>query len=380
MLIERTFSAQLILVLFRPFAFIWSVPVIASVTWGSSYLVALGLIPLFSILDSLFQAHARHGYLTGFIARPNKKFFVHLGYLIVGILMLTIGYGFRIESYYVMAAAIFALYTLSAVLNIYEDTFASTEATFNIAMYEITAFLICSFVALLHQSLIAAVAVHIINPLCRVLVALRYSASPRRMGARIVGIEAKISYIIKNIFTQLFASMAAAAPAIIVFFSITPKEHISNSLIYFKVLFVSSSILSLAINLLSSRLFYGVINLNLRRYERKLQIAERVYIVFFVITAALLLISLFCGYRTKIFLTLFLCVAFSYLNLLSSLGLARGRPGLSVITQGAILVGSVGFAIFLGGLIVKSFLPMLAFAFIFLLIHCRHKVSGLLMT
>jgi len=377
--IERTFSAQLILVLFRPFAFVWSVPVIASVTWGSSYLVALGLIPLFSILDSLFQAHARHGYLTGFIAKPNKKFFVQLGYLIVGILILAIGYGFRIESYYVMAAALFALYSLSAILNIYEDTFATTEATFNIAMYEITAFVICSIIALLHQSLIAAVAVHIINPLCRVLVALRYSASPRRIGGRIVDIEAKSSYIIKNIFTQLFASMAAAAPAIIVFFTITPKDHIASSLIYFKVLFVSSSILSLTINLLSSRLFYGVIRLNLRRHERKLQIAEQVYIIFLLITGVSLLISLFYDFKIKIFLTLYLCAAFSYLNLLSSLGLARGCPGLSVTTQAAILVGSLGFAIFLGGLFAKSLLPMLAFAFIFFLIRRRHKVSNLLM-
>lgn len=73
-----------------------------------------------------------------------------------------------------------------------------------------------------------------------------------------------------------------------------------------------------------------------------------------------------------------LCVMFAYLNTMSSLALARGRPIVTAVAQSVVLVGSVAFALMLGGSRLASTAMLVGLACSFALLVARERVTRFL--
>jgi hypothetical protein len=127
--------------------------------------------------------------------------------------------------------------------------------------------------------------------------------------------------------------------------------RLAVALIYFKVLFAVSSLVSVVVNLFGSRIFYGHIQLDLSSRAGMLRTAERAFLVLLGVMGLLAIgVLSFGGDSSRsAAVAAVLCVMFAYLNTMGSLALARGRPVVSAAAQSVVLLGSVASALMLGG-------------------------------
>jgi hypothetical protein len=175
---------------------------------------------------------------------------------------------------------------------------------------------------------------------------------------------------------QFLASLAASSPAVMVSLSVMDEAKLAVALIYFKILFAVSSLFSVVVNLFGSRIFYGHIQLDLSSRGRTLQIAEHAFLLLLSVLGLVSIVMFSLGNDALRDATVaaVLCLMFAYLNTMSSLALARGRPAVSAATQAIVLVGSVAFALMLGGTRLASAAMLCGLACMFAILLTRERV------
>ena len=377
---NKTLLTQLLVVALRPAAFIWSVSVLSAEGWVAGYLIALGLIPIFATLDMLFQSVARYRHIRGIAAL--EVLWWGRGWVLASalVLVVAVGFGVTVRSSEILSAALVCIFAVAACFNLFEARISSQEAVFDQAAFELVGFAACAILALAGHQLFAAVLVNTVFPITRLLTVCRHRRSAP--NARHDGTDAGPGsvYVGSAMAAQLLASVAASSPAVMVSLAMMDEARLAAALIYFKVLFAVSSLFSVAVNLFGSRIFYGHIHLDLSSRAGMLRTAERAFLVLLGVMGLLAIGALSFGGDSlrSAAVAAVLCVMFAYLNTMSSLALARGRPVVSAAAQSVVLLGSVAFALMLGGSRLASAAMLVGLVCSFALLLARERVARFL--
>ncbi len=376
MLISKTLFAQLLVVALRPAAFIWSVSVLSAAGWAGGYLVALGLIPIFATLDMLFQSVARHRHIRGFAA--FEVLWWGRGWVLASalVLIIAVGFGVTVRSSEILSAVLVCIFVVAACFNLFEARISSQVAVFDQAAFELVGFGVCALIAFAGHQLLAAALVNMVFPIARLLTVCRHRRTAP--NARNDGANAGRGsvYVGSAMAAQFLASLAASSPAVMVSLSMMDEAKLAVALIYFKILFAVSSLFSVVVNLFGSRIFYGHIQLDLSSRGRTLRIAEHAFLILLSVLGlvSIVMFSLGNDALREATVAAVLCLMFAYLNTMSSLALARGRPAISAATQAIVLVGSAAFALMLGGARAVSAAMLCGLACLFAILLTRERV------
>lgn len=351
MLISKTLFAQLLVVALRPAVFIWSVSVLSAAGWTGGYLVALGLIPIFATLDMLFQSVARHRHIRGFAV--FEVLWWGRGWVLASalVLIIAVGFGVTVRSAEILSAVLVCIFVVAACFNLFEARISSQDAVFDQAVFELVGFGACAILALAGHQLFAAVLVNTVFPIARLSTVCRHRRTAPNVRNDGADTGRGSVYVGSAMAAQFLASVAASSPAVMVSLAMMDEARLAVALIYFKVLFAVSSLFSVVVNLFGSRIFYGHIHLDMSSRAGMLRVAERVFLVLLGVMGLLSFgVLTFGGDALRsAAVAATLCVMFAYLNTMSSLALARGRPVVSAAAQSVVLVGAVAFALMLGG-------------------------------
>jgi hypothetical protein len=374
-----TLVLQAFVVVIRPLAFVWSVTVLAALPWSGDYLFILGILPAFAVLDMLFQSIARHQHLVG--ASPSAEPIVGAlpaAALLVAFIAFLL-YATNAQRPWMLASSLLLVFGLAALANLFEARFSSPEGVLGQAVRELIGYAGCLALALGGQTVLAAVAVNLVFPVARIVTAFKHrsvrvcqpTAEPSLAGARTVFVGGSLA-------AQILASASAMAPALLVAVAMADRAKLADSLISFKLLFAAASLLSVFVNLFSSRIFYGFITLDMRRHQLMLERCEGALLFIMAASGGVVLWWIAVGRATGLLLAVMLCIPFSYLNLISSLALARGRPRVAAATQAIIFTGSMAFALFLAGYSFVALAIFCLFSVAFLIFQGRERLVPIL--
>jgi hypothetical protein len=377
-LLDRALVAQLATMVFRPIAFILSVGYLSGRDWADWYLLVLGLMPLFAILDVFFQSTARHSFLAGRVSPVVPNVFV---LYVVGIFLLlpiAIYRSYQTSEYCGIVAALVAVYALAAFANRYEPAISSSRAVFELAGVELIGYILCAVLVALGAFFYAAALATMVFPIARLCTVVRHRRNRPSAPESPSPATSRSGYISSSVSTQVFASFAAGAPSVVALSVPGVMERIGATLIAFKLLFAFSALFSTLFNVIGVRVFYGVVRLEMsegvstiRGYERK---ALGSFFVFFCVLVVLIpFVSL-----SALILAAGFCVAFSYFNVVSSLALMRGRPFRSAQAQAAVCAGSFALALFVNGKPWLSVACVLIFLFVGIALARRVRLSDML--
>jgi hypothetical protein len=356
MRIDGTLAAQLLVVAMRPAVFVWGVSVLSSVDWTGGYLIVLGFIPVFAILDILFQSIARHRHIHAADALDVSWLRGGLVLASASVFVIAVGYGLIQRSSGVLAAVLAAMFLVGALFNLFEARISSKEAILFQSVAELAGFVACAGIAVAGYPLLAAVLVSTVFPISRLLTVFKHRRTVP--NPKVVGMEAgrRSVYVGSALVAQILASVAASSPAILVSIALMEQSELAAALIYFKIVFAVASLCSVVVNLFGSRIFYGHIRLDLGNRGRFLHGVETAFVVGLgaVSAIAFVLLMKVDPARREVATASLLCVLFAYLNAMSSLAFARGRPAVTAAAQGVVLIGSLAFALMLGGWLFAS--------------------------
>lgn len=377
-ILDRSLLAQIIVVICRPFVFIWSVSLISNNEWARWYLMALGLMPLFAIVDVFFQSAARHAFIAGAVPpRITWGHFLGAGLIFVFLITALFRLTFSVDIS-VTVMALVAVYFFSAFLFKFEASISSSSAVFSMSITELLGYLICALIALTGSGFIAAICATMVFPSSRIFTVLLNQRSDPAMPIAPDASSSRSVFIGSAVSSQVFASLAAGAPSIVSFVTPGAVERIGSALITFKVLFAVSALLSTAVNLLSIRVFYRVLDFNLGPGVAIVKLLERVLLVGLPVGLIIALAALPFLDAPLLIISVGLGIAFSYLNLLSSLAIMRGRPSISAAAQACVFISAFSLAFLFNDKIVIASVSLLLFLIGFYALSLRARVSVLL--
>jgi hypothetical protein len=377
-LIDRAVVTQLATIIFRPIAFVLSVGYLSGIDWADWYLLVLGLMPLFAVLDVFFQSAARHTFITGRVSPVVPRAFVLFFVVIFLLLPIAIHRSHQTAECCGIVAALVAVYALAAFANRYELAISSSRAVFEQAGVELIGYLFCAVLVALGSFFYAAALATMVFPIARSCTVVRHRRNRPSAPESPSPATNRSGYISSSVFTQIFASFAAGAPSVVALTVPGVIERIGATLIAFKVLFALSALFSTLVNVFGVRVFYGVVRLEMgegvstvRGYETK--VLGSLFVFFSVLVFLIPFVSL-----SALILAAGFCVAFSYLNVLSSLAIMRGRPFRSAQAQAAVCAGSFGLALFVNGKPWLSIACVLIFLFVCAALSRRVRLSDML--
>lgn len=375
--VRQTLVLQAVTLVLRPLCFIWCVATLRDVPWATGFLLTLGFLPLFSVLDIVCQSVSRHRHLVGAGVHPLARIWPWSAAVMLLLSSFLLLSGVDSANAMVLSAALIAACALASTAFFFEPTFSSPAGVWDLGAVELVGYLLCIALALLGQEVLAAVAMNAVFPMTRILVAIKHRAENARSrgGVREAGGQAK--YVGSSVAAQLLASAAGTAPACLVAFSLADEAALAEALIYFKVLFVGASVFSVVVNLFSSRLFYGFLTLDLSSSADHIKRAESLFLTALSIFCLIASVCIAREFFSEFAAGGALLLAFAYLNIISSLALARGRPSISAASQVVVLLGSFGFALLLSGSVKAALGLLAASAAAFWVFQRRHRLIGL---
>lgn len=377
-LLDRTLFAQVVLMICRPLVFIWSVSQIADFAWARWYLVTLGLMPLFAVVDVFFQFVARHAFITG--ASPQRLYSSH--YFGGGCVLVVIIAGiFQLAFFLDISVAVIMLVSVnfySAFLNKFEASIASSDAIFFMAIGEVFGYILCALIALGGAVLIAAILATIAFPLARIIAVLSDKWSDLGSMKAPASTCSRGAFVGSAVSAQVLASLAAGAPSIASFIIPGSLNRIGAALITFKILFAASALLSTAVNLLSVRVFYRVVIFDLGSKIIFARVAEKTLLIGLPVIFLATFTTLDQEGALVIAFSIGLGLAFSYLNLLSSLAAMRGKPSVSAVAQAGVFGGAYSLAFLINEMIAFAGLSFLLLICCFYALAYHVRVSDLL--
>jgi len=343
--LDSVLFIQILLVIIRPLVFILSVSKIASVASAEWYLIALGLMPLFAIADVFFQSYSRYSFLTGVFSRGINGVYYLLAIAIFYILanaIINLSPEVNVES---AVYSLILVYLFSAYLNKFEASNSSSSSILRISLIELTGYVLCITFAYIGSSYVASICATLIFPMSRIVSVLFYRDTNPKMIVVTKFVCSRIEFVGSAVFAQVFASLAASAPSIVLLAVPGAGEgRIGESLIIFKILFMFSALTSTMINLLSARVFYGVLTFDLKSICSLVQLIERIMFYVVVIFLLLILYLFFIVNISENIWAIWFGVVISYLTLLSSLAIMRGKPSVSACAQACICFGAYSLA------------------------------------
>lgn len=377
-LFDRALLAQVVVVVCRPLVFIWSVTQISQITWAGWYLVALGLMPLFAVADVFFQARARHSFIAGDLPARVSRMYLIIAWGVVLVAMGTLVHSASSANVAVAVVALIGLYVVAAVFNRFEAFIASSNSVLRMATAELTGYMACACIGLAGRPLAAAFAATIVFPAARVLTVLWSRRSVLRATNAPLTSTGRSEFVGHAVASQVFASLAAGAPSLVTMMTPGGLGRVGAALITFKIVFAVSALFSTAINLLGVRVFYGVINLDVGAYVSTARACEWILFLGLPVGMVVMMLVLAPTASRIDFLSVGLCAAFSYLNVLSSLAIMRGRPSISARAQLSVCFGAFGLAMLINDEIVYAGVFFILSAVVFLMLTRGVRVSSLL--
>jgi hypothetical protein len=313
-------------------------------------------MPIFAILDILFQSVARHRHLHGAVALDASWLGAGVVLATASVFVTAVGYGVSHGSSGVLATVLTAALLVGAFLNLFEARVSSKEAILFQSVTELAGFVACAAVAVAGQPLLAAVLVSLVFPVSRLLMVFHHRRTVP--NPKVSGMEAgrRSMYVGSALVAQILASVAASSPAILVSFALMDQSDLAAALIYFKIVFAVASLFSVVVNLFGSRIFYGHVRLDLGGRGPLFHSLETAFLVGLGTASAVtfVLLTQVDPARREVATAALLCVLFAYLNAMSSLAFARGRPTATAAAQGVVLIGSLAFALMLGEWLLAS--------------------------
>lgn len=377
-MILRALVVQLGTLVARPIAYVWAITVLSGLSWADEFLVAMGLLPIFAVVDVYFQSVARRKH----ISTPSSGGVPHLALwsaiaACAGAVAL-LSYGVLSEQAWYLVLAFSVVHLVGGWANLHESRFASSEAVFDQAVFEILGYVLCIVIIFLGNRSVAAVLVSILFPLARFAVLLKYQHAVRSSIKMAAATNASSAFVPASIAAQILASVAASAPSLLVLMSIATMEKLGQSLIIFKVVLAVASALSTAVNLFGSRVFYGNIRLDWASSSEvfsRIEVGFRWILAFLAVAA---LSSLPTTETARVVLAAAVGFGLAYLNLVSSLAYARGRPIISAQAQSLVVTGCFSLALFLCDGIGVSVVLFLFFVAATAFFHRRIPLSELL--
>jgi len=375
---DRALLAQVVVVVCRPLVFIWSVSQISQIAWGGWYLLALGLMPLFAVADVFFQAGARHSFIAADLpVRVSRVYLIFAWGVVVAAMAVVLGSASS-PNVVVAVGALVGLYVVAAMFNRFEAFLASSNSVLRMAAAEISGYMACACIALTGRPLSAAIAATMVFPAARILTVLSSRVTNLNASNARLTSTSRSKFVGYAVASQVFASLAAGAPALVSMVIPGGASRIGAALITFKIVFEVYALLSTEINLLGVRVFYGVINFNVGPHVSMVRMCES---ILFLLVPVVLVVALVLFAPPASPISMFaigLCAAFSYLNVLSSLAIMRGRPSVSASSQLGVCFGAFGLALLINDVSVVAGVFLLLFTIVFCMLTRRVRVSGLL--
>jgi hypothetical protein len=343
--VEKTLLAQLSLVVIRPLVFVWGVATISTTPGYEPLLFAVGFLPAFSILDVVGQSVARHRFLHGALRNRSTGLNACFAAALIAVLLLALFLLVERNHSSYLSALVVLVYSFAAYMNVFERSFSSADAIFDLCRTELFGYFLCFLFLILYSPISAAVYSLFMFPLARIL-----TASARRSSASSVATQSsvatgRVAFVGSAVAAQMLAALAGMVPVLMVGLSLLRTDLLGTALIYFKLILSASAVFSLLVNLYGPRIFYGHMSLDLGRLRPMIRNAETALVSLLVVGVGWVVSN---GFVEIAILACLVCLAFSYLNLVSSLALARARPDLAAAAQFVVLVGSIAFALFLG--------------------------------
>lgn len=348
-LLDRVLLTQAAVVVCRPIVFVLSVGYLSGADWATWYLVALGLMPMFAVADVMFQSAARHAFITNIgLPRISAALWLVVSAILV-ISAVAIRHSYLTTTVEMAVMALLLTYSTAAFFNRFEASVSSSRAVLYLAAAELIGYVLCALVVFLGFHFAAAVLATLIFPLSRMIVIMANRHSQPDAPSANLSATARTSFVGSAVSSQVFASAAAGAPSIVILLVPTAVDQIGRGLIFFKLVFAVSALCSTVVNILGVRIFYGVIRLDMGSDLSLAKAWERMFFVFSTSFAALAGVLVMLVDLSEVLYAVGLCIAFSYLNLLSSLAFMRGRPLVSAQAQATVCAGAFALAFLING-------------------------------
>lgn len=374
MVIDKTLLAQLSLVVMRPLLFVWGVATISATPEYAPFLFVIGILPVFSILDVVGQFIARHRFLEGTLRAGWMGLKLHWAAALIVALSLAVYFSVQGKSVLSLIALIVVVYSFSAYLNVFERFFSSADAIFDLCRNELSGYFFCFLCLIFLEPIAAAVYSLFMFPFARILAASGHRPQSPLLAISSSAVGDRAAFVGSAVAAQVLGATAGMVPALMVGLSILRQELLGVALIYFKLILSASAVFSLVVNLYGPRIFYRHMNLDLSRFSPMLRRGEAVLVFLLVGGFSWVVLT---GFAAIEILACLVCLAFSYLNLVSSLALARARPDLATVAQVVVLIGAIAFALFLGEVPRLSVVVLVLFATLTAVLVTRGWVSRL---
>lgn len=373
---KSTTFLQLLTSLTRPFAYSIAITNIGKIGESESlFLLIVGYIPLFSILDVAIQSYTRWSYtkLQGYTSSfKAKKTLIVILTTSVCALIYSSNNNHSATAY----ISFILIYFINSYIFYYESHISTNFAITIACSLELIGSSILILLNLIYKLDWALYLILCIFPICRITSLIVSATLTQGENNKNRTILSSSKFIFYSVTSQILAATGSSLPSI--FAQISNKfENLEDGLVAFRIMLSSASILSITINALGSRIFYGTIGSGWRPIEEKiLYTIQKLKITVYITTIGtpIILLNTQMTNTTYIFIIILVTPILSVLNLLSSISISKGLPFTSFQCQLSFLLSSFGVCAAIYGYKVASIL-CLSINSIYILIFFKNIVA-----